>query len=116
MAAEASRAPVAVREQPIAPADIERPAPIINSVTGALDSVTCATERLRVLYASALGELHELSVNFPDDGAANPRQFGHRLYEAWLIFETAGGLLAQLDRDIAAITEKAYAERRAVAA
>jgi hypothetical protein len=115
MAAEASRAPIAVRERPVAP-DLERPTPIINSVTGALDNVTCAIERLRVLFNDALGELHDLSVASPVNGGTVNAAFSSRLSDNWLIFEVVSGLLVDVEAIVGAINEKAHAERRAVAA
>lgn len=115
MAAEDTRAPDAVREYPSAPA-IERAAPTINSVTGALDDATCLFERLRVLFSSALGEMHELATSMPSAGGNVPASIVGRFYDNWLICEVVGEKLAELEAIVVAINDKAHAERRAVAA
>lgn len=109
MAAEASRAPIAVRERPVAP-DIERPKLIVNSVTGALDALSCSAERLRVLLNSNIQDLNDLVTS---ESAA---PIADRLSDVFCIFLVAAEKLDELEEVIAATTTKAYADSQAVAA
>lgn len=95
--------------------DIERQAPVINNVLGALDGSTCAIERLRILFDDAIGEMHELVVHLPGDGGEVDRGTVNRLYNNWIIFEVFRGLFAEFERDLIAINNKAHAQRVEVA-
>lgn len=109
MAAEASRAPQ-VREQTTAP-DVQWGTCTVNSVTGALDDLTCRMERLRALFGSATDELHELATS-----GRLPEGVYPQLYSNVLILVTAGEKLREVDQLAAAILDKAYDDRRAVTA
>lgn len=111
MTAEDIRVPVAAREQTIAPA-FQRGKMTVSSVTGALDELCCAAERLRALLDSNIADMHELVVQAND----LPESMEKRTTDIWMIFILAGEKLAELEDLIIAVTSKAYYDRQAAAA
>lgn len=91
---------------------IERSGPTVNSVTGALDDAVCHFERLRVLFASALGEMHELTNGLPVAGGHVSAPIVSRFADNWLICEIVGEKLVELETVVGAICEKAHTDRR----
>lgn len=109
MAAEASRAPIAVREQIVA-RSIEWDGPTINDLCGALEDTGCLAERLGALVSSNNADLAEFLEQLPESAVKN------HLYVTWMIFTLAGEKLTEIQELLSAIIQKAYDERRAVAA
>lgn len=95
--------------------DIEWPVPVVNSLTGALETLGCQIERLIALFDTALGEANEIAVNLPTDGSGFHPSYATRAYDNWLMLEIAGGELRQVDRVVQALVDKALADRSAAA-
>lgn len=109
MAAEASRAPIAVRERPNASA-IEWVSPTVNDLCDALDQASCLADRLGVLVRRNLDDFLDVIEKLPNGDGKN------RLYPVWMVATLASEKLTEIQEVIAAITQRAYEERAAVTA
>lgn len=83
-------------------AAIELPAPVINSVTGALDDLSCTMERLSALHWSNHSDLNDALSALPEGHAKES------VYRYWMIFTTVGEKIDEVERIVVALTEAAY--------
>jgi len=89
------------------PPPIERQPPVVHNLTEALENLACSAERLEALQRSNNADFGDFLEEL-DEGPLKCR-----LYDCWMIFITVGEQIKGAHELIGAITEKAYADRRA---